>query len=70
MAGPFGDPDGVKRGLFIFNVDSLDEARELVQSDPAVAAGIFEVELIDWYGSAALMEVNQLHQRLQKTAVE
>lgn len=56
VAGPFGKNDLKYRGLFIFDVASIDEVRELVNTDPTVAAGIFDVELIPWYGSAALKE--------------
>src|SRR5204863_8036296 len=35
VAGPFGD-EGRLRGIFVFKVGSLDEARELTNTDPAV----------------------------------
>ena len=35
LAGPFVD-DKEKRGLYIFNVETIEEARELVKTDPAV----------------------------------
>ena len=68
LAGPFieGEP---KRGLFILDVDSIEAAQALVQTDPAVAAGIFEPEYTRYYGSAALKEINRLHSRLQRTPV-
>lgn len=56
VAGPFGKNELKYRGLFIFDVTSIDEARKLVSSDPTVVAGIFDFELIPWYGSAALKE--------------
>jgi uncharacterized protein YciI len=56
IAGPFGENDKTWRGLFILNVKSVEEAKELVQTDPAIKAGIFDVELVPWYGSAALPE--------------
>lgn len=37
-AGPFGD-NGTLRGIFLFKVNSLDEAKTLAASDPAVKAG-------------------------------
>ncbi len=67
LAGPFGDPDGIRRGLYIFNVKTVEEAKELVLTDPAVKAGIFTPEFTPYYGSAALMQVNSLHQRIAKT---
>ena len=68
LAGPFveGTP---KRGLFIFNVTTIEEAQALVQSDPSIAAGIFQVEFTKYYGSAALMQVNDIHKQIQKIAI-
>jgi uncharacterized protein YciI len=68
LAGPLMNAPP-KRGLFIFNVTSLDEAKALVESDPAVKAGIFTYEMVEYYGSAALMQVNEIHNTLQKTAI-
>lgn len=56
VAGPFGKNDLQYRGLFILNAKDIEEARSLVNTDPAVKANIFDVELIPWYGSAALPE--------------
>ena len=68
LAGPFveGAP---KRGLFIFNVATIEEAEALVQSDPSIAAGIFKVEFTKYYGTAALMQVNDIHKQIQKIAI-
>ncbi len=68
LAGPFVEASP-KRGLYIFNVKTIEEAKELVKSDPSIAAGIFEVEFDKYYGSAALMQVNDIHARIQKTKV-
>lgn len=69
LAGPFveGKP---KRGMYIFNVTTIEEAEELVKSDPAVKAGIFEYELTKLYCSAALMQINEIHGKLQKKKIE
>jgi len=67
LAGPFGDPDGIRRGLYIFNVKTVEEAQKLVMTDPAVEAGIFTPEFTPYYGSAALMQVNAVHKRIAKT---
>jgi len=56
VAGPFGKNDKDYRGLFILNVTSVEEAKLLLQTDPAIKAKIFDVEMIPWYGSAALAE--------------
>lgn len=68
FAGPLdGKP---KRGLFIFAVKTIEEAEALVKTDPTVKAGIFVYDMTKLYGSAALMKVNEIHKKLQKTAIE
>jgi uncharacterized protein YciI len=47
LAGPFYD-EGERRGVFIFKVDSLDEAQKLTNTDPAVIAGRLKIELYRW----------------------
>lgn len=65
LAGPFfGDQD--LRGIYIFNVTSIEEAEDLTNSDPAIEAGVLQMELMEWYGSAALMGVNEIHHSLAK----
>ena len=65
VAGPFMD-DGEIRGIFIFNVTTIEEAKALTESDPAIKAGRLVMELHPWYGSAALMQVNETHKTLSK----
>lgn len=66
VAGPFGKNDKSYRGLYIFNVATVEEAEKLVVLDPAVAAGILVPELTPWYGSAALMAVTEIHRKIEK----
>lgn len=66
VAGPFGKNDKSYRGLYIFNVATIEEAEKLVMLDPAVKAGVFVPELTLWYGSAAMMVVNETHKRIEK----
>jgi len=66
VAGPFGKNDLQYRGLFILDVKDLDEAKKLVDTDPAVKAKIFDVELIPWYGSAALREYLKVADKIWK----
>jgi len=69
LAGPFMKNDRNYRGIFIFNVETIEEAQVLVESDPAVQAKIFEAELTLWYGSAALQEVTKIHKTIEKTKI-
>ena len=49
-AGPFGDQEDERlRGLALYRVGSVEEARRLAEADPAVAAGRLEVEIMTWY---------------------
>lgn len=47
VAGPFGD-DGTLRGIFVFKVATLEEARVLTETDPAVKAGRLAIDLHPW----------------------
>lgn len=47
VAGPFGD-NGQLRGIFVFKVASLDEARALTETDPAVQAGRLAIDIHPW----------------------
>ena len=70
LAGPFLDNSDIQ-GIYIFNVSSLEEAKKLSESDPAIKAGRLVMELKPWYGSAALLAVNDIHSVLpQKTITE
>lgn len=50
VAGPFGKNGLTWRGIFIFDCKTKAEAENIVLSDPAVAAGLFAVEIVPWYG--------------------
>lgn len=65
LAGPFLDKTELK-GIYIFNVESIEKASELTETDPAIKAGRLIMELHPWYGSAALMQVNETHKKIQK----
>ncbi|MDP9191302.1 MAG: YciI family protein [Acidobacteriota bacterium] len=66
VAGPFGKNDKSYRGLYVFSVATIEEAEKLVMLDPAVKAGVFVPDLTLWYGSAAMMVVNDTHKRIEK----
>ncbi len=68
LAGPFFGK-GELRGIYVFNVESIEEAEALTQTDPAIQAGSLVMELHEWYGSAALMFINPLHGAVAKEDV-
>ncbi|UJP63345.1 YciI family protein [Mongoliitalea daihaiensis] len=66
LAGPFIDGKE-KRGIFLFNVATKEEAEALTNTDPAIQAGVLKMELIEWYASAALQLLPEAHKKIQKT---
>lgn len=50
VAGPFGD-DGDLRGILIMDCATVEEAKELVATDPAVKAGRLRGEFHPWWGA-------------------
>jgi len=65
VAGPFLD-NGKLRGIYIFNTKSTEQAKQWTQTDPAIKAGSLQLELKPWYGSAALMAVNEIHNKISE----
>ena len=54
------------RGLFVFAVADIDEARKYVATDPVIINGEMVAEYHRYYGSAALMLVNEAHKKIMK----
>jgi uncharacterized protein YciI len=68
VAGPLGKNENNYRGIFILNnVKSLEEAKLLLQTDPAVNNGLLDYEIFTWYGSAALPEYLPFSEKIMKT---
>lgn len=65
LAGPLDGVDGW-RGLFVLAVDDLEEAAALVATDPVVMHGEMVAEYHQYYGSAALMLVNEAHAKVAR----
>jgi uncharacterized protein YciI len=68
LAGPFFG-DGNLRGIYVFDVETIEEAKALTETDPAIQKGILIMELYEWYGSAAVMAIPDLHKKLEKVNV-
>ncbi|HVG13087.1 MAG TPA: YciI family protein [Flavisolibacter sp.] len=66
VAGPLQKNEKGYRGIFILNVKTIDEAKALLLTDPAVKANLFDAELFNWYGSAALPMYLKFHQKVEK----
>ncbi len=67
VAGPFGKNEQGYRGLFILDVKTKEEAQALVETDPAVKEKLLDVELFEWYGSAALPTYLEAAHKITKT---
>lgn len=68
VAGPFLDGGDLK-GIYIFNVSTIEEAKVLTETDPAIQAGSLVMELHPWYGSATTMMINDWHKKVQKKKI-
>ncbi len=67
LAGPLDGVDGW-RGLFVLAVDGIDAAKAIVATDPVIIQGEMVAEYHTYYGSAALMGVNDVHAKLARKA--
>jgi uncharacterized protein YciI len=57
VAGPLEKNENNYRGIFVLNnIETIDEAKKILQTDPAIKNGLLGYEIFSWYGSAALSE--------------
>ena len=50
IAGPFDEQrDETMRGMCLYRVATIDDARKLAEQDPAVKAGRLQVEVLAWW---------------------
>lgn len=66
VAGPMGKNKMSYRGIFILDVETLEEARVILETDPAIKSKLLEAELYEWYGSAALREYHKSSDKVWK----
>jgi len=64
LAGPFFGNESM-RGIFIFDVETKEEAEALTDTDPAVISGVLKMELREWYGSVAVIIIPGIHSKIQ-----
>ena len=69
VAGPFMKNDRNYRGIYVFNVETIEEAKTLVATDPAIQAKLLEAELTPWYATAALQETLKIHEKISKKKI-
>lgn len=66
VAGPIAKNDKTYRGIFILNLTDKLAAEKLLQTDPAIHAGLLTAELYQWYGSAALPAYLPIAEKISK----
>ena len=67
VAGPLAANPLQYRGLFIFKCSSEAEVRTLLKADPTIETKLFDVDIIRWYGSAALPCYLPYHRKIEKS---
>jgi uncharacterized protein YciI len=67
LAGPFSEDADGWRGLFVFAVADIEQARALTATDPVIVSGEMVAEYHRWYGSAAVMTIPEVHKTLAPT---
>lgn len=65
FAGPLDGVEG-RRGMFVFATGDIEEAKKLVATDPVIIQGEMVAEFHKLYGSAGLMAVTDIHNKIQK----
>jgi uncharacterized protein YciI len=65
LAGPLDGKEG-RRGIFVFNTPDIEAAKAWVATDPVIVNGEMVAEYHQFYGSAALMMVNEVHGKIEK----
>lgn len=66
VAGPLGKNEAGYRGIFILDVELIEQAKLLVDTDPVVKSKMMTAEYYNWYGSAALKETLKIHSKIEK----
>lgn len=68
LAGPLDGKDGL-RGTFVFAVPNIEEPKKRVATDPIIVLGEMIAEYHEYYGSAALMQVNDTRRKVAKKSL-
>lgn len=65
FAGPLDGVEG-RRGIFIFATPDIEQAKTYVATDPVIVSGEMVAEYHKLFGSAGLMIVNDIHNKIRK----
>jgi uncharacterized protein YciI len=65
LAGPLDGTDG-RRGIFVFAPPDIEQATTYVATDPVIVNGEMAAEYHKFYGSAGLMMVNDVHNKIRQ----
>jgi uncharacterized protein YciI len=65
LAGPLDGTDG-RRGIFVFATPDIAQARTYVATDPVIVNGEMAAEYHKFYGSAGLMMINEIHDKIRQ----
>jgi uncharacterized protein YciI len=67
VAGPIAKNENLYRGIFILhNIKTIEDAMELLVTDPAINNGLLDYDIYTWYGSAALPEYLPFSDKIYK----
>lgn len=67
LAGPFATKNNLQyRGIFLIDAKTEEEVKTLLQGDPTIKNGVFDVEILPWYGSAAIPMHLKYHKMISK----
>lgn len=56
----------LRGGVFVFATPDIEQARQYVATDPVVVQGEMVAECHKFYGSAGMMMINEIHNKIQK----
>ena len=69
VAGPFFGNDDL-RGIYIFDILTLEKTKALNESDPAIQTGVLKMNLKEGYGSVALMILTNLYPTISERSFQ
>lgn len=68
VAGPLSANDNNYRGIFILDTDSIELAKNWLQTDPVISEKVLDADIYRWYGAAALRSYLEVQEKVTKTS--